>query len=54
MRQVQKVYYVRILRLQSLKNKNYMACFEGTAASRMIENFIFDDCVIRFNKSGTK
>lgn len=35
------------------ENKNYMACFEGTAASRMIENFIFDDCVIRFNKSGT-
>lgn len=35
------------------ENKIYMACFEGTASDRKVENFIFDDCVIRFNKSGT-
>ena len=35
------------------ENKNYIACFEGSAADRMIENFILDDCVIKFNKSGT-
>lgn len=35
------------------ENKNCIACFEGSAADRMIENFILDDCVIKFNKSGT-
>ena len=34
------------------EDKGYMACFEGNAADRMIDNFIFDDCIIRFNKSG--
>lgn len=35
------------------ENKTYMACFEGTASDRKVENFIFDDCVIRFNESGS-
>lgn len=41
------------IEIKESDDKVYIACFEGTSSDRKVENFIFDDCIIRFNKSGS-
>lgn len=40
------------IEIKESDDKVYIACFEGNGSDRKVENFVFDDCVIRFNKSG--